>query len=253
MHGSYGRTRAEAQAPASIIPPHIRRFRKATLRRVNRWRARNPERQAALSAVAVAIQNFDLVRGPCERCGTTKNVCADPISLHPLRVKWRCRSCGIAQRRLARKQGEKWMSDTQSAPSAAHDHRRWLAYIEGGEVALFEDCARSNAEWLNIGVTSIPEDRCWRFGWNGARVSFTYDSKHLQVHHPEIFALVVSILEELTDGGGNRAMRACRRDWLIRSRDKFERQAVLFVEINQQIAALDAELCAEVPTTEVHG
>jgi hypothetical protein len=83
-----------------------RRLKEATYRRVNRWRARNPERQAPLSAVATAIQNSDLVREPCERCGTTKHVCADPISLHPLRVKWCCRSCGVEQRRLARSNTE---------------------------------------------------------------------------------------------------------------------------------------------------
>src|ERR1700730_11993029 len=34
--------------------------RKITLRRVNGWRARNSERQKALSAVATAIANYDL-------------------------------------------------------------------------------------------------------------------------------------------------------------------------------------------------
>jgi hypothetical protein len=160
MHGSYGRTRAEAQAPASNIP-RIRRCRIVTSRRVSRWRSKNPERQAALSAVAVAIKNSELQREPCEQCGTTKNVCADPVSLHPLRVKWCCRSCSIAMR---------------------------------------------------------PEKMIRK--------------------------------------------RAIRRDWLIRIRDKMEadraamiagleRQAMDIIKTAQQIAALDAELCAEVPATEV--
>jgi hypothetical protein len=83
-----------------------RLLREVTSRRVSRWRARNSERKAALSAVAVAIKNHDLTRKPCERCGATKNVCADPTSLHPLRVKWCCRKCGNAQRRLARSNTE---------------------------------------------------------------------------------------------------------------------------------------------------
>jgi hypothetical protein len=88
-------------APSPAARERRRLLREATSRRVSRWRARNSERQKALNAVAVAIKNSDLVREPCERCGTTKSVCADPVSLHPLRVKWRCRSCGHAVRREA--------------------------------------------------------------------------------------------------------------------------------------------------------
>jgi hypothetical protein len=73
--------------------------RKVIYRRVNRWRLKNSDRQKALSAVAAAIANYDLTRGPCERCGSDKNVCADPFSLKPLRVHWRCRSCSAELRR----------------------------------------------------------------------------------------------------------------------------------------------------------
>ena len=75
------------------------RDRRSTYERVNRWRAKNRERQEALNAVANAVRDYDLVRKPCERCGTDKNVCADEITLHPLRVVWRCRSCANARRR----------------------------------------------------------------------------------------------------------------------------------------------------------
>jgi hypothetical protein len=78
----------------------LTRKRRSTYRRVNRWRLRNPERQRALSAVASALQKYDLDKGPCERCGTDKNVCADEITLHPkLGVVWRCRCCAIVRRR----------------------------------------------------------------------------------------------------------------------------------------------------------
>jgi hypothetical protein len=88
-------------APSPAEREGRRLLREETSRRVSRWRARNPERQRALTAVAIALKNFDLTREPCERCGTTKNFCADPISVTPLRVKWRCRSCGNAMRREA--------------------------------------------------------------------------------------------------------------------------------------------------------
>jgi hypothetical protein len=89
-----GRTRIKA---SSYLPE---RDRKPSYDRVNRWRLRNPERQRALSAVASALQKYDLDKGPCERCGTDKNVCADEITLHPkLGVVWRCRCCAIVRRR----------------------------------------------------------------------------------------------------------------------------------------------------------
>jgi hypothetical protein len=80
--------------PQNLVRDMTRRIkRRSTYLRVNRWRSRNPERQRALSAVATAIQNYNLTRKPCESCGTDKNVCADPVSVNPLRVDWRCRSC----------------------------------------------------------------------------------------------------------------------------------------------------------------
>jgi hypothetical protein len=76
--------------------------RRSTYLRVNRWRARNPDRQRALSAVARALQDFNLDKKPCENCGTDRNVCADPISVKPLRVVWRCRCCTNALRRRSK-------------------------------------------------------------------------------------------------------------------------------------------------------
>jgi hypothetical protein len=92
------------QRPAQYFPQNLvrdstRTKRRSTYLRVNRWRARNPERQRALSAVARALQDFNLDKKPCERCGTTSNVCADPISVKPLRVVWRCRCCANVRRR----------------------------------------------------------------------------------------------------------------------------------------------------------
>lgn len=87
--------------PVSPRPPARKTnndLRKSTFQRVAAWRRRNRQRQAALSAVARAIADFDLEREACERCGTGDNVCADPISLDPLRVRWRCRSCSYRQR-----------------------------------------------------------------------------------------------------------------------------------------------------------
>jgi hypothetical protein len=81
---------------ASYLPS---RDRRSTRLRVEQWRWRNRERQEALTAVAHALANYDLDKRPCERCGTDRNVCADEITLHPLRVVWRCRRCINARRR----------------------------------------------------------------------------------------------------------------------------------------------------------
>ena len=139
---------------------------------------------------------------------------------------------------------------------------RFFAFTEDGNVALFERRG-SNADWLSIGVSNIPEDTCWHFGWNGTRMSLCNNSEHLRLHHRDVFTWAVSVLEELTDGKGNFEMRACRRDWLTRDRaatvETLERKAAHLVEIDQQIAALDAEPCPDQQqdevhhTTEVHG
>jgi hypothetical protein len=85
------------------IPFSLRQQRDETYRRVNHWRARNPERARALGAVANAIRNYEIERGTsCARCGSKRNIVAGDISLHPLRVVWRCRRCSNAQRRQAR-------------------------------------------------------------------------------------------------------------------------------------------------------
>jgi hypothetical protein len=70
-------------------------------RRVSRWRQAHPERQRALSAVTGALRRRDLARGPCERCGTDRHVCADPVSVRPLLVRWICRGCSAEVRRAA--------------------------------------------------------------------------------------------------------------------------------------------------------
>jgi hypothetical protein len=93
-------TRTAQDRRRNLVSDLTRRIkRRSTYLRVNRWRLRNPERQRALSAVARALQDFNLDKKPCERCGTTRNVCADPISVKPLRVVWRCRCCANVRRR----------------------------------------------------------------------------------------------------------------------------------------------------------
>jgi hypothetical protein len=96
------RQRTAQDRRRNLVRDSTRTKRRSTYLRVNRWRARNPERQRALSAVARALQDFNLDKKPCERCGTDKNVCADPISVRPLRVVWRCRCCTNALRREIR-------------------------------------------------------------------------------------------------------------------------------------------------------
>jgi hypothetical protein len=90
---------AQSATRIKASPYLPQRDRKPSYARVNRWRLRNPERQRALSAVRRALANYDLDRASCERCGTDRNVCADPVSVRPLRVVWRCRRCTNALRR----------------------------------------------------------------------------------------------------------------------------------------------------------
>jgi hypothetical protein len=135
-------------------------------------------------------------------------------------------------------------------PSAEISENRWLAYSCDGDVALFECRGWSNVGWLNVGVTSIPDNTAWYFGWNGYRVSFVEDLRHLQRRHPEIVAWVEAVLIEMTEGKGNSEMRACRHDWLTRDRaatvEAIEQKTARLVEIDQQIAALDQPLEPEV-------
>jgi hypothetical protein len=79
------------------------RDRVPTIRRVDQWRRKNRAKDRATAAVSHAIRSYDLERGPCECCGTTKNVCAFPIDIsEPLKqVNWRCRRCNNDLRRQA--------------------------------------------------------------------------------------------------------------------------------------------------------
>jgi len=79
---------------------YYRRNRATSMKRTNKWRAKNPEKSRAIIAVSWAIRAFDLERKPCESCGTDKNVCAFPIDIsYPLKVNWRCRFCDNDLRR----------------------------------------------------------------------------------------------------------------------------------------------------------
>jgi hypothetical protein len=70
------------------VPKH----RADTVKRVRQWRYRNPEKVAAIYAVAHAVNTYAVVRGRCEKCGTNVKVCGfhDDYT-KPLSVKWRCR------------------------------------------------------------------------------------------------------------------------------------------------------------------
>jgi hypothetical protein len=78
-----------------------RQVREETARRVGRWRSANAERQYELTAVAAAIIRGDIDRGTrCEKCGSSRYICAGPIKLQPLRVTWWCRRCSNKVRRM---------------------------------------------------------------------------------------------------------------------------------------------------------
>jgi hypothetical protein len=75
-------------------------YRKHERRRIDVWRMKNPEKQRAIAMVGHAVRNDNLMRGPCEKCGTKVRVCGfhDQGYSTPLDVVWRCRSCNRAQR-----------------------------------------------------------------------------------------------------------------------------------------------------------
>lgn len=93
----------------------VRAYRAANLEKVRAYdlaRANQPERRArraayidrhpmkvkARTAVSNAIRDGRLVRGPCTRCGTTKNVHGHHHDYSkPLDVTWLCKDCHWAE------------------------------------------------------------------------------------------------------------------------------------------------------------
>jgi ribosomal protein S27AE len=58
------------------------------------YRRRHPERDRARNAVRRAIENGDLEREPCVRCGATENIHAHHSDYaQPLKVTWLCGEC----------------------------------------------------------------------------------------------------------------------------------------------------------------
>jgi hypothetical protein len=55
-----------------------------------RWRANNPEKVRAHSRVAHAVRRGDLVRQPCEECGSTETHAHHDDYSKPLEVRWLC-------------------------------------------------------------------------------------------------------------------------------------------------------------------
>jgi len=63
---------------------------------VREYRRKYPQKVKAQNAVAYAVSNGTLVKGPCESCGTTQDICAHHSDyLKPLEVEWLCRPCHI--------------------------------------------------------------------------------------------------------------------------------------------------------------
>src|SRR4051812_22948204 len=108
---------------------------------------------------------------------------------------------------------------------------RMLAISPCGKFTILERLKRSSADWVNIIVAT--DDDQWKFGWNGMRVSYCDDSENLRQTHRQIFVWTIEMLKVMTTGNGNSTMCACRRDWLIRSRNQLE------AERTKQIAALE--------------
>lgn len=54
------------------------------------WQKRNPEKRKAHHAVSNAIRDGKLVKGPCEKCGSTKVQAHHDDYSKPLEVRWLC-------------------------------------------------------------------------------------------------------------------------------------------------------------------
>lgn len=63
--------------------------------RVQRYRARHPERHQARKRLRRAILVGALQRGPCERCGATPTDGHHPDYDRPLEVVWLCGPCHV--------------------------------------------------------------------------------------------------------------------------------------------------------------
>jgi hypothetical protein len=76
-------------------------YRADTVKRVARWRDRNPEKLSAISAVTYAVNSLKLARRCCEKCGTDVKVCGFHLDGYddPFAVTWRCRMCHCAVQR----------------------------------------------------------------------------------------------------------------------------------------------------------
>lgn len=72
--------------------------------RANRkaWANKRSIQRKAHIAVGNAIRDGKLIKSPCERCGTTKAICAHHENYHhPLDINWLCRDChGIRHREI---------------------------------------------------------------------------------------------------------------------------------------------------------
>lgn len=68
--------------------------KKARLERLRRWRADNPEKYHAETAVGNALRDGKLFKGPCANCGTEAMVVGHHHDYSkPLDVTWLCRPC----------------------------------------------------------------------------------------------------------------------------------------------------------------
>lgn len=70
------------------------------LTRQQRWQQKHPERRAAHEAVRRALLRGELVRQPCEDCGSTDHLDAHHEDYgRPLDVTWLCRRHHVARHR----------------------------------------------------------------------------------------------------------------------------------------------------------
>ncbi len=67
--------------------------RAATYARHKLWAQRNPEKNAAHTAVGNAVRDGRLIRAPCQKCGSHRSEAHHEDYSRPLSVRWLCKLC----------------------------------------------------------------------------------------------------------------------------------------------------------------
>lgn len=124
------------------------------------YRRKYPEKVRAQNAVAYALRHGTLVKGPCQHCTTTEDICAHHADYaKPLDVVWLCRACHIRHH-----EPQLWRGDrgNNSAVSKLNEDsvRRIRMLLASGLLTNLEISRLFDVTAQNI--SSIRDGKTWR-------------------------------------------------------------------------------------------